>query len=174
MKYHWRLSPVLLLAAALIACSGKSGSEDGKQNSASGQSGSAIAGTVFRPDASLTISSPQGNLRASYTVEIAATPDAVSQGLMWREAMDSGQGMLFDPQGLSQHPFWMKNTYLPLDILFIDDERRILHIATHTQPFSEDLIEPGDIYRWVLELNAGQTQQHQISIGDKVQWTSPN
>lgn len=132
------------------------------------------AGPVFRHDADLTITAPDGILRASFAVEIAATEQATRQGLMFRESMPADHAMLFDPQGLSRNPFWMKNTYLPLDIIFIDADRKILHIAENTHPFSEDAIEPGGLYRYVLEINAGLAQKQNLTIGDKVTWTLLN
>ena len=76
---------------------------------------------------------------------------------MYRESMAENQGMLFDPEGASDTAFWMKNTYIPLDIIFIDINKRISYIVENTVPFSEELIEAPAIYRYVLELNAGQT-----------------
>lgn len=129
-----------------------------------------ILASPFRKDAELLIIAPDGSARASFEVEIAATREATTRGLMWRESMAKNQGMLFDPHGLSNTSFWMKNTYLPLDIIFIDAERRILNIAENTRPFSEELIEPADVYRYVLEINAGSAREHNISIGDTITW----
>ena len=129
-----------------------------------------VSKSSFRKDAELLISAPDGTIRANFEVEIAATREETTRGLMWRESMAPNQGMLFDPHGLSNTSFWMKNTYLPLDIIFIDAERRILNIAENTHPFSEELIEPADVYRYVLEINAGTAREHNISIGDTITW----
>ncbi len=128
-------------------------------------------GTEFRQDALLTVSAPNGTLKATYEVEIAATPKTNMQGLMYRESMAENRGMLFDPQGLSDTSFWMKNTYIPLDIIYIDENNQIMNIASGTKPFSTQSISAGGIYRYVLEINAGQTGKHNIIIGDKIEWT---
>ena len=129
-----------------------------------------IPGTEFRKDATLTITSPTGDIKAVYEIEIAATEAACTQGLMYRESMAENKGMLFDPRGPSETPFWMKNTYIPLDIIFIDESRKIIYITENNTPFSEDTISPNGIYRYVLELNAGQAAKHNLKIGDLVQW----
>ena len=130
-----------------------------------------MPGTDFRHDADLAVKAPDGTLKANYAVEIASTPDAITQGLMYRQRIDENRGMLFDPQGPANTGFWMKNTYIPLDIIFIDENLQIMNIAAGTTPFSEELIPPGGIYRYVLELNSGQTAKHNITIGDKIKWT---
>jgi|LSQX01.2.fsa_nt_gb uncharacterized membrane protein (UPF0127 family) len=129
-----------------------------------------IEGTDFRLDAFLSITSESDAPKASYEVEIATTSKAAIQGLMYRESMAENQGMLFDPEGASDTAFWMKNTYIPLDIIFIDINKRISYIVENTVPFSEELIEAPAIYRYVLELNAGQTKKKELTIGDKIKW----
>mgnify|MGYP000849655004 FL=1 len=129
-----------------------------------------IKGTEFRKDATLTITAPTGEVKAIYEIEIAATEAACTQGLMYRESMAENRGMLFDPKGPSETPFWMKNTYIPLDIIFIDKDKKIMHIAKNNTPFTEEMIAPNGIYRYVLELNAGQAEKHNLKIGDLVQW----
>jgi uncharacterized membrane protein (UPF0127 family) len=129
-----------------------------------------IMGTEFRHDADLTVTGQDGKQKAAFEVEIAATEEANMQGLMYRESMARNRGMLFDPEGLSRNPFWMKNTYMPLDIIFIDENSRIMKIAAHTKPFSEDTIDSGGIYRYVLEINAGLSDELGLAIGDKISW----
>jgi len=157
---------ILTLVLGLSACKREPKSPETDQTAES-----AIPGTIFRKDGELSILAPDGNLRGSFGIELANTERTITQGLMYRESMASNQAMLFDPQGLSRNPFWMKNTYLPLDILFIDDERRIMHIAENTHPFSEETIQPGGIYRYVLEINAGLAHQLKLNIGDTLTWT---
>lgn len=132
----------------------------------------ALPGTQFRRDAILSVSAPDGSLRTTFEVEIAATPNATRQGLMYRAEMAPNRGMLFDFQGLTNTTFWMKNTYIPLDVVFIDEDSRILSIASDAKPFSTDKIPPGGIYRYALEINAGQAKQHNLTIGDKIEWTT--
>ena len=129
-----------------------------------------IPGTEFRKDATLTITAPTGEVKATYEIEIADTENACTQGLMYRESMAENRGMLFDPKGLADTPFWMKNTYIPLDIIFIDKDKKIIQITENNTPFSEEMIAPMGSYRYVLELNAGQAAKHNLKIGDLVQW----
>ncbi len=157
---------IILLASALIILSLNACRETKNDTGIEG-----IPGTRFRRDAILTVSSPDGTPKARFEVEIASTPRAITQGLMYRESMGPNQGMLFDPEGLSDTGFWMKNTYIPLDIIFIDDNNLVMNIARDTKPFSTDLISAGGIYRHVLEINAGQSEKQNLLIGDKIEWT---
>lgn len=172
----------LLIPAAILALALMPGCKDGKQ-AQTGQTDSLQAeqldkyarppadSLAFRKDAELQISSPDGKVvRGKFDVEIAATEEATMRGLMWRERMEDNQGMLFDPDGLSNTSFWMKNTYLALDMVFIGEDRKIIHIAENTKPFSEERVSPGGIYRYVLEVKAGTCYKHNIKIGDMVTW----
>jgi uncharacterized protein len=129
-----------------------------------------VSGTVFRKDGTLTVSSIGGKTKGEFDIEIADTEKASMQGLMYRESMEKNQGMLFDPQGLTKTPFWMKNTYIPLDIIFIDNDKKIMHIAENTHPYSEQTLDPEGVYRYALEINAGLSKQLEIKIGDTVSW----
>ncbi len=160
MRSRFLIVSLILLTLGLAACHQKD-LEPIEDN---------IEGTDFRFDALLTISTESDAPKASYEVEIASTAKATAQGLMHRESMAENQGMLFDPEGLSNTAFWMKNTYIPLDIIFIDTNKRISYIVENTIPFSEELIEAPDIYRYVLEINAGQTKKKELKIGDKIKW----
>lgn len=106
--------------------------------------------------------------RIHYAVELAVTPAQQSRGLMHRESMAENRGMLFlyEPQ---QHViFWMKNTLLSLDMLFIDGDGRIVNIRERAEPLSTRRLPSEVPVRGVLELNAGQVEKHGIRIGDRV------
>lgn len=103
-----------------------------------------------------------------FNVEIAKDLSSHSKGLMFRKEMPQNSGMLFifdEPQELQ---FWMKNTYISLDILFIDEEDKIIHIASDTTPLSESYISSTKSVIKVLEINAGLAQKLDINVGDKV------
>ncbi len=104
------------------------------------------------------------------SVEIADTPEKRSYGLMYRTAMPDQHGMLFIFPSEAALSFWMKNTPLSLDIIFINAARRIVHIAPHTTPFSETLIPSGEAAQFVLEVKAGFCEQHDISRGARVEF----
>src|SRR3954449_3243513 len=117
----------------------------------------------------LLIETPAGQHR--FTVELAATPSERSRGLMFRRAMQPDHGMLFDFRAPQPVAFWMKNTPLPLDMLFIDEAGAIVQIAADTVPYSETPIPSEQPIRAVLELNAGTAKRLGITAGAKVRHT---
>jgi uncharacterized protein len=114
----------------------------------------------------LLIETPAGQHR--FTVELAATPSERSRGLMFRRAMQPDHGMLFDFRAPQPVAFWMKNTPLPLDMLFIDEAGVIVQIAADTVPHSETPIPSEQPIRAVLELKAGTAKRLGITAGAKV------
>ena len=101
----------------------------------------------------------------SLTLELAATPAAREQGLMGRQALAPGQGMLFDFGRNEAVVMWMKNTLIPLDMIFIGDEREVTQLVTHTTPLSEALIYAKQPSRYVIELGAGEAARLRIEPG---------
>jgi uncharacterized membrane protein (UPF0127 family) len=114
----------------------------------------------------LVIETATGSHR--FTVELAATPSERARGLMYRQNMQADHGMLFDFQTEQPVAFWMKNTPLPLDMLFIDGQGVIVQIAADTIPFSEAAIPSRQPIRAVLEVNAGTAERLEIAVGDRV------
>jgi len=105
------------------------------------------------------------------TVEWAVTPSEREHGLMGREKMAPNHGMLFDFGSEQQLYFWMKNTPLSLDMIFIKADGRTSRIERNTTPFSEALIPGGEPARYVLELVAGSSDRLELAPGD--QFTIP-
>jgi uncharacterized protein len=103
-----------------------------------------------------------------FQVEMAITPEEKERGLMYRRELPEGQGMLFDFQFDQNVAFWMKNTYIPLDMLFIRGDGRILRIAENTEPLSERNIPSGGPVRAVLEVIGGTAKKLGIAAGDRV------
>ncbi len=103
-----------------------------------------------------------------FAVEMASTPEEQAKGLMFRRHLPEGQGMLFDFHREQPTSFWMKNTYIPLDMIFIRGDGRILRIAENTVPLSEALVTSGGPVRAVLEVNAGTARKLGIAPGDRV------
>lgn len=101
-------------------------------------------------------------------VEIADTPERRSLGLMYRKELAEGAGMLFVFERAEHLTFWMKNTVLPLDMLFIGDDRRILGIVKDAVPFTTTPREVAGESRYVLEVNAGFSDRHGVRAGDAV------
>ena len=107
----------------------------------------------------------------SFTVELANTDATREEGLMVRKSMPEDAGMLLDFRKTEPVYFWMKNTYLPLDMLFITADGTIAHIAERATPLSEAVIASQVPVRFVLEVNAGTVQRLGIRPGDRL--TSP-
>ena len=114
----------------------------------------------------LVIETPGG--AHHFTIELAATPGERARGLMYRQSMRPDHGMLFDFQTEQPVAFWMKNTPLPLDMLFIDGTGVVLQIAADAEPFSETPIPSEQPIRAVLELNAGTAARFGIEPGARV------
>lgn len=117
----------------------------------------------------ITIQTSNGE--ATYYVEIADTLPKMQKGLMDRKKLKSDSGMMFifsknHPQPIAM---WMKNTYISLDMLFLDSNGKIIALEKNTTPMSERLIRPTlKPTSYVVELNAGEIKKHDIKIGDKV------
>lgn len=120
------------------------------------------------PETSLTITRSGG--RDTFRVWVADTPARQQQGLMFVRSMPADRGMLFPQDPPRVMSMWMKNTYLPLDMVFIGEGGVIIGIAAHTTPLSLDIVSsPGPVTA-VLELNAGEAERRGIRTGDKVVW----
>lgn len=103
-----------------------------------------------------------------FSVELAVTAEEREKGLMYRKQVPEGYGMLFDFKQEQMVTMWMKNTYVPLDMIFIKDDGRIARIAENTKVLSEDVISSGQPVRAVLEVVAGTARKYGIAAGDKV------
>lgn len=103
-----------------------------------------------------------------FAVEVAETEAQREKGLMFRKELPEGQGMLFDFHREQDVAMWMQNTYIPLDMLFIRGDGRILRIAENTEPLSTRIIPSGGAVRAVLEVGGGVTRKLGITAGDRV------
>jgi uncharacterized membrane protein (UPF0127 family) len=103
-----------------------------------------------------------------FSVEIAKTQEERSRGLMFRKELPEGRGMLFDFSPQQDVSMWMKNTYVSLDMIFIQADGRILRIAENTEPMSERIISSGGPVTAVLEVVAGTARKDGIAAGDRV------
>jgi uncharacterized membrane protein (UPF0127 family) len=103
----------------------------------------------------------------SFSIEIAQTDEQEEAGLMYRKTMDSRHGMLFVLEAAGIAAFWMENTPMPLDLIFIGEKGKIRAIR-HGVPYSKDIISPKVPVRFVLELKAGTAAKYGIAVGDRV------
>lgn len=102
-----------------------------------------------------------------YDLEVAATPDAQECGLMFRKSMKAAMGMIFPFAPPRPATFWMENTFLPLDLIFVGPDGRVLTVASG-QPFSREMIDSGGTTASVIELNAGEARRIGLKPGDRV------
>jgi uncharacterized membrane protein (UPF0127 family) len=120
------------------------------------------------PKEKLTIVTHDG-VRHDFMVEMATTPQQQETGLMFRPSVPADGGMLFDWGGVRDSTMWMRNTIAPLDMLFINPNGSIRHIAENTTPQSLATIPSGGAVRATLEVAAGTAARLHLRVGDKVE-----
>ena len=113
-----------------------------------------------------------GGAQVSFVIEIVDTIESRAQGLMFREEMAEDAGMLFIYEEPRRVTFWMKNTLIPLDMLFISYDGVVLNIKENATPLSEDIIPGGTGVLQVLEINGGLVQELGLGIGAQVRHPS--
>ena len=155
-----------MAALALVACSASGGAESAPASPVMPTT-HPVSGLQVIP---LTVTTADGK-RHKFAVEVAATDADQARGLMFRTAMGPDEGMIFPrEQDPRQSSFWMRNTVIPLDIIFIGTDRRILNVAAEAVPYSETPIPSAGVAGAVLELNGGRAAELGIKAGDKVDW----
>lgn len=117
------------------------------------------------PEQPVTFTTAKG--RFAYKLEVAATPEQQECGLMYRKKMPRNVGMDF-PLGVPRTAtFWMENTDLPLDLVFVGINDRVVSVGKGV-PYSREMIESGGIAKRVIELNAGEAKRIGLKAGDRV------
>lgn len=109
-----------------------------------------------------------------FKVEIADTPKERETGLMFVTQLDKNKGMLFIYPGLGEYSFWMKNTFIPLDTVWLDSQRKVVYVSKNTQPcVTEDCPSIGSevLSQYVLEINGGLIDIIGLKVGDRVEIT---
>ncbi len=110
------------------------------------------------------------------TVEVMVSPEDRAMGLMFRPALPLERGLLFVFPQLDFHGFWMKNCKFPIDIVWLDEQQRVVHVAPHVPPCKA---EPCPVYQpmrralYVVELNAGQAAREKVALGARLEFTLP-
>ncbi len=104
-----------------------------------------------------------------YSVEVMRTPAEREHGLMDRKSMPRDHGMLFDFEQAQPVIFWMKDTLIPLDMIFVGANGRVVSIKHDAKPMDETLIPSGAAALGVIELNGGVAQEIDLKVGDEVQ-----
>ncbi|HZW63763.1 MAG TPA: DUF192 domain-containing protein [Flavobacteriaceae bacterium] len=103
-------------------------------------------------------------------IEIATNDYEHQTGLMYRQSMDTFQGMLFIFKDSKPRYFYMKNTYIPLDIIYLDKEKTIVSIQENAKPMSETTLPSNANAMYVLEINAGLVEKWNLEVGDYIQY----
>ncbi|MET1755498.1 DUF192 domain-containing protein [Novosphingobium sp. RD2P27] len=161
-------STILALALALGGCS--SGALDSSSAAAAVTQADAVHPVSRLPVIDLAVSSETG--RHNFRVEVASSPEQQARGLMFRTEMGPNEGMLFPEKTPRQPSFWMKNTVIPLDIIYIGTDGRVLNIVQGL-PYDLTPLPAEGLASGVLELNGGRAAGLGIKPGDKVSWTLP-
>ncbi len=160
-----RLISVLgAIALALAACSPRA-AEGESPAQAGAPSRHPVSGLSVIP---LTVM--RGNRMITFRVELALTSEEQARGLMFRTAMAQDEGMIFPMNPPRNAAFWMKNTVIPLDIIFIGVDGRISNIAANAEPYSEMPLPSEGMVKGVLELSGGRAAELGIVPGDRVEW----
>ncbi|MFT4831277.1 MAG: uncharacterized membrane protein (UPF0127 family) [Psychroserpens sp.] len=128
-----------------------------------------IAPITFTKEGELSVFKKAGDsLIISMAIEIAESDYETATGLMYRKSMEEKQGMLFIFPDVAMHSFYMKNTEIPLDLIFIDDKLKIASFQKEARPFDETGLSSQVPIKYVLEINAGLVDQWGLAIGDRV------
>ena len=132
---------------------------------------SAVTEPQFRNDGKLFFLGGTGDTLAHIDIEIADQEDQRMQGLMYRSKMAMDRGMLFIFDDTEPQTFWMKNTKIPLDIIYISPEKKIVTIYKYTQPYSETPIPSFKPAMYVVEVNGGFCNKYGIKEDDSIAFT---
>lgn len=122
----------------------------------------------FLKEGELELLNAEDSLIVSIDIEIADDDIQTEKGLMYRRSMEEMQGMLFIFPDMEMRSFWMKNTYIPLDLIYLDDKKTIVHIHENAQPRSRASLPSIMPAKYVLEVNAGFSARHFIKVGDRI------
>jgi uncharacterized protein len=126
----------------------------------------------FKKEGELRLFKPTSDsLIASFDIEIADDEYETQTGLMHRKSMTNDKAMLFIFPDMQMRAFYMKNTYIPLDIIYLDKDSLIVSIQENAKPLDETSLPSGVPAQYVLEINGGLSQQWSISVGDKMVFT---
>ena len=157
-----------MAALALAAC----GSEDAEPSAQGTTAPAANDNAVARAESGLevipvTVTTEEGS--HTFQTEIAATRQEQSRGMMFRTEMGEDEAMIFPYEVADMRSFWMKNTFIPLDIIFIAEDGTIINIADGV-PYNENSVASEAPAIAVLELSGGRAEELGIGPGDRVEW----
>lgn len=152
---------VLLTLVALVACKEKAAQAIKTEEIAFTKEGEV---EIFKAD----------SLLVKLDVEVASTDYETQTGLMYRSSMAEKNGMLFIFDDVRMHSFYMKNTQIPLDIIFIDENWRIASFQENAEPMNENGLSSQVPVQYVLEVNAGLAEKWLLEVGDSIAFKKTN
>ena len=158
MRPVYLLLPVLIGPLILLGCTdeGQSGSED-------------LRG--FQEEGTLAFVRPNGDTLRTISIDVADTDAERKRGLMRQQSLGYDRGMLFVFDSVDRGSMWMKNTPLPLDIVFVAPDSQVVNIARRTTPLSEEKITPEAPRKFVVEVRAGFADRFGLTDSTRVRWT---
>lgn len=166
-------SRIYLLAAgaALFVMCASCSTQSGKQESARPDSNTAQpTEPVFRTDGTLTFADADGKVIRTVQVEVADSDIEQQIGMMYRTKSSDDQAMLFIFRDSRLRSFYMKNTYVSLDIIFLSTSQHVVSIAENAVPLSMELLWSNAPSQYVVEVPAGFALRYGIKVGDRVDW----
>ena len=156
-----------VVIAMLVACSNGAKREDAPMPPKQSPQ-DATAQAPSAPPAKVIVEGPNGDVVVN--VEVVATEAKIEKGLMYRQAMALDAGMLFMLGRERDWAFWMRNTLIPLDMLFIGKDKTVVGIVENAEPRTETLRQVGKPSFYVLEVNGGWSKSYQVKAGAKVRF----
>ena len=153
------IATILFITAFMFSCG-----EDAKEPEVETQE------IEFKKEGELQVLK-NGEITRTIDIEIADTPYEWETGLMYRESMEDNQGMLFIYPNAAPRSFYMKNTYIPLDIIFMSNDTTVVSIKENAVPRDETSIPSNAPARFILEINGGNAADWDIEVGDKMRFS---
>jgi uncharacterized membrane protein (UPF0127 family) len=125
----------------------------------------------FTKEGELIIYKAADSTKLNIDIEIADTDFDIQTGLMYRDSMENNQGMLFVFENDEERFFYMKNTKIPLDLVYINSNKKVVSFQKNTKPFDESSLPSDAPAKYVLEINAGLVDLLSISVGDSLSFS---
>ena len=174
MQLH--LKCILITSLYIAGCHQNARNSDDTGNTSSVAATDAVMetsnGTAFKKQGDLSFISKSGaDTIRKIDIQLAQTDAQRADGLMYRKSMTDGQGMLFLFPEMEERAFWMKNTYISLDIVYIDDNMEIVSIQKYATPLSEESLPSFKKAQYVLEVNGGFCDKYHIGYGDRISFS---
>ena len=159
------LAAVIIVMISLNNMGEKPANKDGQGK---GRFSNPLPNNSFNKEGELELFNEADSVIAKLDIEIADDDAQTTRGLMYRRSLGENQGMLFIFPSIEERSFWMKNTFISLDLIFLDENRPIVHIHENAPVRSEESIPSIRPAKYVLEVNAGYSARHFLKVGDRM------